>query len=68
MSIAVTLPDAPTLVASHSATLPLPPPSSRQCQPSPTPSMVRYSRVQGSRILDIKSSRLYSTAEASSNM
>jgi hypothetical protein len=68
MSIAVTLPDAPTLAESHSAMLPLPPPSSRQCQPLPTPSVVRYPRVQGSRIFDIKSSRLYSTAEASSKM
>ena len=68
MSIAVTLPDGPTVAASHSAMLPLPPPSSRQCQPSRTPSVVRYSRVQGSRIFDIRSSRWYSTAEASSKM
>src|SRR5215213_8241322 len=68
MSIAVTLPDAPTLAASHSVMLPLPPPSSRQCQPSPTPSVVRYPRVQGSKIFDIRSRRWYSTAEASSRM
>jgi hypothetical protein len=35
---------------------------------SPTPRAVRYPRVQGSRILDIRSSRWYSDVEASSSM
>src|SRR5215218_4586623 len=37
--------------------LPLPLPSSRHCQPWLTPRALRYPRVQGSRILDIRSSR-----------
>ena len=67
MSTAVTFPEGPTASQSHSAMLPLPLPSSRHCQPSPTPRARRYPRVQGSRILDIRSSRWYSNFEASSS-
>ena len=67
MSMAVTFPEGPTVAQSHSAMLPLPLPSSKHCQPSPTPRAVRYPRVQGSRILDIRSSRWYSKVEASSS-
>ena len=68
MSAAVTLPEGPTAAQSHSVMLPLPPPSSRHRQPWPTPSPARYRRVQGSRILDIRSSRWYSSVAASSRM
>jgi hypothetical protein len=53
MSIAVTLPEGLTVSQGHSAMLPLPLPSLRHCQPWLTPRAVRYSRVQGSRTLDL---------------
>ena len=68
MSTAVTLPEGPTAAYSHSVMLPLPPPSSGHRQPCPSPSPARYPRVQGSRILHIRSSRWYSNVAASSRM